>query len=136
VALDGNGSVRGLVVDVEGSPVAHAVVTIESTDRELARAETDGLGRFALGPLGGGTYQLKVGAEGRLVRLWADQTAPPVAKPMVLIVLGGKVVRGQLPLEQFCASDTFVILGMAAAAIVIPIAVHNGGGGGGPASPP
>lgn len=133
VALDRDGSMRGLVVDVQGTPIAHAAVTAESQGRELARSETDGLGRFTLGPLGGGIYQLKVGGQGRLVRLWADQTAPPAARQMVLVVLGGKVVRGQLPFEAFCASDTFVIMGMVAAAVAIPIAVHNGGG---PSSPP
>lgn len=133
VELDRHGSLRGVVVDVQGAPVAHAVVVIQSGQRERGRTETDGLGRFVMGPLHGGTYQVRVGHEGRLVRVWAAETAPPAAKPMVLVVLGGEVVRGQLPLEEFCSSDAFVITGLVGAMIALPIALHNSGQ---PVSPP
>jgi hypothetical protein len=49
------------------------------------------------------------------------------------VVVGSDVVRGQMPLECFCASDAFVITAMVAAVIAIPIAIHNNGGT--PASP-
>ena len=133
VGLDGSGRLRGMVVDPSGTPIAHAVIVLQSGDREVGRAETDGLGRLAIGPLRGGTYLLKVGGQGRLVRLWAANTAPPAAKNVVLVVLGGNLVRGQMPLEDFFASDTFVVVGLVAAMIAIPIAVHNSGR---PASPP
>jgi len=133
VGLDGSGQLRGMVVNPSGTPIAHAVVVVQSGDREVGRAETDGLGRFAVGPLHGGTYQLKVGGQGRLVRLWAANTAPPAAKNMVLVVLGGNLVRGQMPLEDFFESDTFVVVCLVAAMITIPIAVHKSGR---PASPP
>ena len=133
VALDRKGDLRGVVVDVQGAPVAHATVVIHSSDRELARTQTDGLGRFTFGPLEGGVYWLQAGRQQRWLRAWVDQTAPPVAKPLALVVLGDTLVRGQLPFEQFCASDGFVVCGLVAAMIAIPVAVHNSHG---PVSPP
>lgn len=133
VELDRRGCLQGMVVDVQGAPVAHAVVVIEAGGQEVGRTETDGLGRFVMGPLCGSAYQLRVGHQRRLVRIWAADTAPPAAKPMVLVVLGGDVVRGQLPLEEFFASDTLVIVGLVAAMIALPVALHNSGQ---PVSPP
>ncbi len=51
------------------------------------------------------------------------------------MVVGSEVVRGQMPLEDFFASDAVIITGLVAAMIAIPIAVHNSGGKDKPASP-
>jgi len=125
VKLDRRGILRGVVVDAEGGPVAHAVVVVRRGKQELGRVETDGLGRFAMGPLRGGTYQLAVGGQGRLIRVWAAGTAPPAAKEMILVVVGGQVVRGELPLEDFFASDEFVVVLLAVGMIAAPIIMHN-----------
>ena len=61
--------------------------------------------------------------------------SPPAARPLALMVVGSEVVRGQMPLEDFFASDAVIITGLAAAMIAIPIAVHNSGGKDKPASP-
>lgn len=125
VQLDRGGHLNGVVLDAQGAPVAGAVVTLRQVDRQLARTRTDASGRFRAGPLRGGTYQLQVGGRARLVRVWAANTAPPAASDVALIVAGDGLVRGQLPLEEFCASDAVIIVGMVAAMIAIPIAVHN-----------
>ena len=121
-----------MVVNVHGAPVAHAMVVAQGR-RESAAAETDERGRFTIGPLGGGPCWLGVGTDGRLARLWANRTAPPAATQTVLIVLSGEVVRGQLPLQDFCESNTFVVCGLMAAMIAIPVAVHTKSA---PVSPP
>ena len=41
------------------------------------------------------------------------------------MVVGNELVRGQMPLEDFCSSDAFVITGLVGAVIAIPIILHN-----------
>ncbi len=69
-------TLRGVVSDASGAPLAGAVVTLEPTwsdGRELFRrseSSTTGLdGRFELGPLGQGTWDVRVSAEGRRATL-------------------------------------------------------------------
>lgn len=127
VTLDRAGCLHGSVVDAQGVPVAGAEVVLRQLGREVGRACTDPGGRFLAGPVRGGMYQLSVGEHGRLVRAWAANTAPPASKRAALLVAGSDVVRGQMPLEEFFASDAVIIGGMVAAMIAIPIAVHNSG---------
>lgn len=127
VELDAVGSMHGLVVDVEGVPAAGRTVVLHQMDRKLASTHTDALGRFRIGQLRGGTYRLSVGGHGRIIRAWSANTAPPAGEKVALIVVGGDVVRGQMPLECFFASDAVIIVGLVAAMIAIPIAVHNSG---------
>lgn len=135
VALSCDGTLEGLVMDVDGVPVPDAPVALFRGDKELGRTASDSLGRFRLGGLAGGTYRVAVGPHARLVRAWTADTAPPAAGEMALVVVG-RVVRGQMPLECFFASDAFVITGMVAAMIALPIAIHSSGGGSDvPASP-
>lgn len=135
VQLDTGGRLHGLVVNIQGIPVAKATVSIRQPGRELASTRSDALGRFSVSRLRGGTYQLVVGGHGRLVRAWAPDTAPPAAEPFALIIVGADVVRGQLPAEEFFASDAVVICGLVAAMIALPIAVSNSHGSEAPASP-
>ena len=125
VELDPLGSMQGVVVDARGVPVGDQTVMLRQSGRELARAESDAQGRFRFGPLRGGTYQLWLGKQARSVRAWAANTAPPAARNVAMVVVGGEVVRGQLPLEEFFASDSVLLVGLVAAVIAIPIAVHN-----------
>lgn len=123
--LDSFGFLHGRVFSARGLPAADVTVVLRQTDRELVRTETDAQGRFRLGRLRGGTYQLSVGAQGRLVRAWAAHTAPPAAGDIVVVLRDGDVVRGQMPLEEFFASDAVLLIGLVAAMIAIPIAIHN-----------
>ncbi len=125
VALDRQGHLSGVVVNLHGIPAAGVEVVVSQKGDEILRAKTDALGRFSTGKLPGGVYLIASGGQGRLVRAWTTQAAPPAAKPLALLVVGDRLVRGQMPLEDFFASDAFVITAMVAAAIAIPIAVHN-----------
>ena len=47
-------------------------------------------------------YSLAVHAVGgRSVRLWASQTAPPVAQQAVLIIADRDVVRGEIDMDKY-----------------------------------
>ena len=101
----------------------------------LSLAKTDLQGRFRFAGVKGGVYQLLSSGQVRFVRAWTAEAAPPAARPLALMVVGSEVVRGQMPLEDFFASDAVIITGLVAAMIAIPIAVHNSGGKDKPASP-
>jgi len=123
VELNADRYLQGLVLDVDGMPVARAPVVVRRLSRQVARGETDPSGHFSVGPLRGGTYQVKVGPRGRLVRVWAADTAPPVASEIALFVLESDVVRAQTPCCY--SSGDAILLGFVAAMIAVPIAVHN-----------
>ena len=127
VKLDAAGYMHGVVVDLQGAPVANATVVVSRGKRDMLKVGTDKLGRFSAGPMGRGTYLMKSGGQGRIVRAWTPQVAPPAAREQALLITGSEVVRGQMPLEDFFASDAFVMTGLVAAMIAIPIAVHNSG---------
>ena len=127
VKLDSAGYLHGMVVDLQGMPVANAMVVISQGKLDLAKLNTDRLGRFSAGPLGKGTYLMKSGGQSRAVRAWTPRMAPPSARQLALLITGSEVILGQMPLEDFFASDAFVITGLVAAMIAIPIAVHNSG---------
>lgn len=127
VQLADRGRLYGVVVDPQGSPKAGVAVRVGQFERQVAESRTDESGRFSVSGLRGGTYQLAINGSGSVVRAWAPNTAPPGAKQCVLIVTGQGIARGQMPLEDFFASDAFIVWGMVAAVIAIPIAVHNSG---------
>jgi len=125
VELDAGGLLHGLVVDIQGVPVAQATVVVSQFDRELTRTTTDALGQFWVNGLRGGTYQIVAGSRARLIRAWTARTAPPGARQIALVIVGGNVVRGQMPFEEFFASNAVVVVGLVAAMIALPIAIHN-----------
>ena len=127
VKLDATGYLHGMVVDSQGTPVANATVVVNRGKRDLAKVSTNSLGRFSAGPLGSGTYLMKSGGQSWAVRAWTDKMAPPSARQLALLITGSEVIRGQMPLEDFFASDAFVITALVAAMIAIPIALHNSG---------
>ena len=134
VVLDARGGLQGVGVDVRGAPQPAAKVALVQQKRDVGLAQADQFGRFRISGLRGGVYMLQSGGQGRFVRLWTASTAPPKTKSTALIVVGNGVVRGQMPLEQFFASDAVVIAGLVAALIAIPIVVSNQGDSS-PASP-
>jgi len=124
VTLDARGNLLGVVLRVEGVPVSGATVTLRHGDHQVGRTVTDGLGRFTIEGSRGGTHQLYSGRYATLVRTWSPGTAPPHAKSLALLVVGGDVVRGQIPAAQFLTSDAFVFTVLAGALVAVPIAVH------------
>ncbi len=124
VSLEENGTLFGLVVDAQGRPLAQTAVTMRQANREVVRFATDREGRFMVAGLRGGTYEIATLRTAGLYRLWAAHTAPPSARPGVLIVDGGPQVRGQQSAAEFLAKP-WVLTAVVAAAIAVPVAVAN-----------
>ena len=134
VKLAPGGILRGRIVDVRGMGVAQVYVFVRQASGELTTTKTDFRGDFAIRGLRGGVHQLVAGPEGRVLRAWAPQTAPPAAREGVLIVMGQDVVLGQRhtgPIGRFWGNAKYpltkplVMTGIIAAAVAIPIAVNN-----------
>lgn len=123
VSMDETGGLLGAVLDTNGRPLANTVVKV--TGREWrAEAKTNKDGHFYIRGLRGGNYQFQVANATEAYRIWANKTAPPSAKPGVLIVPGDQVQRGQRPFGEIFANP-ILITAIVAAAIAIPVAVHN-----------
>ncbi len=135
VRLDSAGVLHGVVVNPQAAPVEGVIVALRAAGQKPVLARTDSHGRFAIAGLRGGVYQLATSRTQKLLRVWPPHAAPPGATPQTTLVWEGEVVRGQLPLESFFASDAFIVAGMVAAMIAIPIAVHNSNDSETPASP-
>lgn len=61
---DGTGSITGTVVDAEGSPLPGVSVTVSSLDGMSKRGYTDAQGKFNIGGLAAGTYDVSVELSG------------------------------------------------------------------------
>ncbi len=157
VALTDGGVLYGQVVDPQGSALVKVPVLLRDRDRELARAVTDKNGYFAVRGLRGGVYQLAtVGGQG-MFRLWKPGSAPPASEQGALLIVQGDTVRGQCEScgeptcgagcdscggargEPACGSrlavwlaNPWVVAGIVATAVAVPVAIHNSGR---PASP-
>ena len=90
--LAAGGCLGGIVVDVQGVPVAQAPLVLRQSNREVAALPTDRQGQFLITGLQGGLYQLMIGPQVKLLRLWAAETAPPQAKPYAVLVVDDQVV--------------------------------------------
>jgi len=144
VAIQADGLLRGQVVDKQGRPIAGTEVQLIN-GRKLWRTQTDEKGMFQLAGLPGATYSLQVGQQVQLLRAWTAGTAPPSATDGVLFVQDSDVVLAQNCGSPVCGSavkaakhplaNPWIIGGLIAAAIAIPVAIHNAEDDDPPASP-
>jgi len=125
VALDEAGSLRGQVVDARGKPVVRTALSIRQLDREIATTLSDQSGYFLVTGLRGGMYRIVAGEATGAYRFWAPGTAPPSARPEVLMVLGDQQVLGQGRRWLQLLRNPWVVGGIVMAAAVIPIVIHN-----------
>jgi hypothetical protein len=135
VALQDGGVLNGQVVDQQGRTLAATDVLL-TDGRNHWRTKTDQHGRFQLAGLGGTTYHAKVGQYIQPIRAWVPGTAPPRSTPSVMLVHSKDVVLGQNCGSPVCGSyvrggarhplaNPFILGGLVAAAVAIPIAIHN-----------
>ncbi len=134
VSLSADGMLPGQAVNSEGKPVPLTPVSIRQDDREIATTRTDRNGHFTLSGLQGGTYQLVVGQASVTYRLWRAKMAPPSATQAVLIVVDGRQVLAQ-QLSWGWLRNPWIVAGLVAAAVAIPVAIHNSQNDSAPASP-
>ncbi len=133
VELHPGGVLLGEVVDFDGSPMAAEPVSLRLLNREVATTITDGRGHFRVGGLRGGMYEIVAGPvlnEDNMrgvFRVWAPGTAPPSMKPLLSkrVLLGGRQVRGQNGPIGYWLGNPWVIAGIVAVAVAVPVAIHN-----------
>ncbi|MFW6169481.1 MAG: carboxypeptidase-like regulatory domain-containing protein [Planctomycetota bacterium] len=119
------GRLTGQVTNAEGIPVTSALVVAVQNQKAVSRAVTGKDGTFSLAGIQGGLCHVVTGNMVQVCRCWTRNTAPPAAKPHLLIASDAAIVRGQRPLSERVFAKP-VLLGLVlAAAIAIPIAVHN-----------
>lgn len=131
-ALLPGGVLRGDVVDAEGEYSAGTEVSLRQHGKVLATTKCNQNGRFEFGHLAGGTYSLQAGENISTFRLWAPETAPPAAAARILLVSETVVTRGQQRQQRRrrgpvlrVLTNPWVMAGLLAAAITIPIAASN-----------
>ncbi len=135
VALQSEGCFVGRVTSSDGQPQPNAAFAIYSNRGEVARGCADPQGLVTVHGLQGGVYQLVVGTESHLLRLWSDGTAPPSAIREVLLVQEASVVRAQWAAPRrlnnlarrikFGARNPLVFGAVLTTAVAVPVIVHN-----------
>jgi len=127
VALADGGTLVGQVVDRQGLPLTGAAVVVRQNEQEFASTVSDVNGQFRLSGLRGGLYQITAGQGVGTYRLWAPNTAPPTAQSSALVVSGDELVRGQGESHGFLwwATNPWILAGLIATAIAVPIIVSN-----------
>lgn len=134
VELGQGGLLLGQVLDAEAQPLVDSQVTVMAGSQPVATAQTDDNGVFAVTGLRGGMHQLDAGESRQFCRLWSPGTAPPAAESALQMVAGGDTIRGQwgpppgngfLQNAKVWATNPFVVGGIVAAAVAIPVAIHN-----------
>lgn len=129
VRLHANDVFMGQVVTRDYVPVEGRAVALINANRVLGAAKTDARGFFAFRGLENGVYQVAVNEDRMAYRVWTAQTAPPAAHAGALIVVEDDVVRGQQEASghvlKAALNNPFIVGGVIAAAIAVPIAVHN-----------
>ena len=124
VALGERGLLLGQVVDAQGAALKNAPVTILQNDKQVVTTKADAEGRFAVQGLRGGTYQIATKDGVSVCRLWAHDTAPPTAQGGALVCSGG-ALRGNYGGCMYWLTNPWVIAGLVATAIAVPIIIHN-----------
>lgn len=146
VALGSGGLLAGTVVDKEGRPVENARIVLRSKEKTLVDTHAAEDGSFRIHALRGGVYDMTANGKTTVMRLWADQTAPPSSETTATLVAGGEVVRGQSCSNGSCTApggcdcdscvgaapwaflmNPMVIGAVVAAAVAIPLALDDDG---------
>ncbi len=128
VRLEEGAVLVGQVVTSENTPMQGVQVALVNGNHTVGTVKTNAKGYFAFRGLKNGVYQVGVGKDRMAYRVWSKDTAPPAAHPGALIVVGNDVVRGQYANGHFLKSaitNPFVVGGLIATAIAVPIAIHN-----------
>lgn len=124
VALTAEGTLRGQVVSAQGRGLAGVCVTVSHGAREVVSTMTGADGRFEVRGLKGGVLSVSAGEATAVCRAWTPGVAPPAARDQILLVSGQSQTLGQGGLKAFF-TNPWVIAGIVAAAIAIPVGIHN-----------
>ncbi len=134
VELKYGGLLVGRLLDPNGRPLANQEVSILAAGKVLAATRSDAEGVFAVSSLRGGVHQINTTDIAQVCRLWTNGTAPPEAPQSIEIVSGQDLVRGQYgpppgnrmwQKAKVWATNPFVVGGIVAAAVAIPVALAD-----------
>jgi hypothetical protein len=136
VALAPGGLLVGQLMDETMQPMRGASVVIKIDGKTAVATSTDANGVFAATGLRGGMHEITTGESTKHCRLWAPGTAPPQAVANLRYIPGqGDLVRGQwgqppaynsfAGQAKALATNPWVIAGVVATAIAVPVALHN-----------
>jgi hypothetical protein len=121
IAMADGGVLHGQVVDLQGTGVKDAPVSVKDKDRDVASTTTTADGRFTVQGLKGGVYQVASNQGQGIFRLWTSKAAPPSAQKDAIVYTQFGSGGG---MKAFL-SNPIVIAGIVATAIAVPIAVAN-----------
>ena len=118
-------SIKGRLVTPRGTPVGSANVVIQRGSEPVVTVSTDPEGCFAILALEPGAYTLTDGTWVQPIRIWAEGTAPPVAKTEMLVVTQEPIVAGQVSPLRYWMANPNVMLATAAIAIAVPVLIYR-----------
>lgn len=119
VRLSPDGQLVGHVIDHKGTAVSGVRLELVRRDTRVATLRSDDQGQFGTPPLAGGLYQCNVNGQQQWLRLWSNETAPPLAAD-TLTVIHSPVVRGQDAFDEL-ETDEILVGGIATAALAVGI---------------
>jgi hypothetical protein len=122
VALHKGGVLLGELVDAQGNGAAKIEVQLMQHGAPLRQGRTDESGQFLFDGLPGGIYQIVTPTNAAVIRAWSPSTAPPAARPHVMLVVHQSTIRTQN--SHPANLSRHVVLGLViAAAVAVPIAI-------------
>jgi hypothetical protein len=125
VALQPGGILKGQVLNEQAVAQGQTKIAIAHMGKPFTVTQTDKDGRFVLTDLKPGVYELHLAQGGGAYRVWAPRTAPPAAEEGVLLIQDSRVVRGANGGAFGFLANPWVLAGIVAAAIAIPLALDD-----------
>ncbi len=123
VVLDSENRLHGQLVDGSAAPLQGELVLMrEGQPLKTLVAGPDG--RFIVRLSQGGTYQLAAADRLTTVRVWTASAAPPHSQRQFVLV-HGDVLRGQQGRIPHSSISPWVVAGVVAVAIGVPIVLAN-----------
>ena len=138
VMLHEGGSLIGQVLNTQGAALASTHVKLRQADKVVATTVSDANGYFRFAGVEGGMYTIESRQGMGMYRLWAPNTAPPIARPAATLIEGSQVAaqdfaNGPLTRGQngrgygwfYWMTNPWVLTGLIATAIAVPVALNN-----------
>ena len=138
IALGNGGMFSGQLVDAQSVAKAGEKVMLLYESRPLITVATDERGNFRFPGLRGGMYQLVAAGSVENYRLWTPGTAPKGVPSRALVVCGDPIIRGaqpgyrygyqqglvpSLPPARFLLGNPWVVMGITATAVGVPVGI-------------
>ena len=117
--------IKGRLVTPRGTAVNGVRVAVQRGPESIFNVLTDSQGYFSLPAFEPGVYTLTDGTWAQPIRIWAEGTAPPVAKTEMLIVAREPIVAGQVSPLRYWMANPNVMLATAAIAIAVPVLIYR-----------